>query len=238
MLIEYEQSDRKVNSFEVDFCCNIPQDICEALENVMNNLPFEYGLTLSKEHFITINIFEKNQSIESILDNLICGEEYILNKVLLIRKDIKTKYNFKDFVYYEDNVLILKSLVVFQDGLNPHFYLYNRCKFTTKFILMNDSQLDEACLEQILNEPIFMAVYYVFDNKNDTPVNDNNSIGEECSEFIVPDDMKEIFKSIFTTKTDSGKIIEYGFKMIRNTREEDDDSLVKPYTRLVLEKLN
>ena len=206
---QYEEAYKSVNSFPVDICYSMPADVCEAIEKIIMELPTQYGITLTECRYLTINHDDENQPITSIIESVVGEGDFLMNKILLFKKNTALRYNYPELVRYKNSILVLKILIVAEDIPRPtgHFRAYVREYFSDDMIMISDKQIKPATIENAYEDPICLAIYYVFNDETNDTVIDAAQEDEVITEMVMSEELKNVFREIHPNCDISGKVI-------------------------------
>ena len=195
-LNQYEEEEN-VNCFPVLYCAAIPNDVNEGLESIMRQLSTQYGITMLEERHITINQSDYSMKLSDVLDETIAGREFLIYKTLLFKKDRGKQYRYPEIFIYKSYILVLKALIISEENPKPlgHFRVYIRNKFSNDFLMISDTTIKKADIEDTYREPICSALYYVFNNEDKFP---NETLAQTPAETIkemeIDEELKQILK--------------------------------------------
>ena len=209
-LNDYDDSKGRVIKFKKNFYDCMCEDVFENLLKILSQLGDKYGLYLPS--FLTsryiINI-PTGESIETALNTHIAGNQHEFHKVVIFEKFFKADYIFPEVFKYENYIFILKAAVKHEEG--KHYYVYMRNNFTRELFLINDAQIQQAEVEDLNDDTITLAMYFVFDyldeEKNQEEEKDNDEgkgdDEEKIQEVEIPSNIQKILNKIVTSHNDT-----------------------------------
>ena len=226
--INLYQDATKAENFPLDIKEVIPEDITASVDTVLRQLPNQYGLTLNEERYIIIMQNDLNLSLTETIQEVTNDNEFFIYKLLMFKKDYTTKYLYPEVVDYDSFVMVLKMLIIRDDEPQPygHFRLYLREYFSENWLMVNDNQIKPASIEEIYNDQICLAIYYIV-NKNDSNGQENKT-----ENTITSLEMHETLKTYLETNHPGYKFS--GQIVTRNEEAASDMNDILPRTRLII----
>ena len=234
----YEEATTEVENFPLDVLEIIPDDITFSIDMVLRQFSNQYGLTLNDERWIVVIQHNYHLSLKETIQDVTKNNDFIIHRLLLLKKDYKTEYLYPEVVDYPSFVMVLKILIVKDDDPQPlgHFRLYIREFFSENWLMVNDNQIKSASIEDAYEDNICMAIYYIL-NKQEVShkeiINEENTDTEDITTEITEE--MELHEEIKTYLEDKHPGYEFREQIVTKNEEEVRDlDDIRPLARVVI----
>ena len=130
-------------------CSAISSDICEAIDKLLRQLSTQHGITLNDSRQLTIYHDRRSLTAADAIKKVVGEQDFLIHRILLFKKSTEFDYEYPDVFRYENNILVLKALVVSEADPIPtgHFRAYCREFFPDNMIMISDTQIKHATIE-------------------------------------------------------------------------------------------